>query len=81
MSNKLIPIKTFWKWRNDQHSLKNNKKVHGYKLHIRNYKKYANPAKKRHQFTPVRMTISKTIQTINAEWVVEKCIPSTVSGS
>ena len=38
-------------------------------------------ATKRYQLTPVRMTISKKIQTINAEEVVKKCIPSTVSGS
>ena len=57
------------------HSLKNNQKVHGYKLHIRNYKTYANPATNRYQLTPVRMAIIKKCKIINAGGGVEEREP------
>ena len=34
---------------------------------------------KTYQLTPVRMTISKILQTVNAEGAVEKCVPSSLS--
>ena len=47
----------------------------------RDYEMHANPTTNRYQLTLVRINLNKNLQTINAEGVMEKCIPSTLSGT